>query len=118
MEGLTSENEMLKKQVESLQSHYERYSRSIDDLGAKDECIKKDHEMQVLRIFNQSKQIKDLDSQLEEEKRERMRLYKLVKDHENLISSLRRQVKDLTDSIEYYRRQRNEYREKFGLLPQ
>ena len=102
--------------MESLQSHCERYHRSVDDLGAKAEHIKKDHEMQVLRIFNKSKQIKDLDSRLEEEKHARTRLDKLMKDHESLISSLRSQVKDLGNSVEYYKKQRNEYREKLGPL--
>ena len=55
VEALTSWNDTLKKWVESLQSHYECYRQSVDDLGAKAERIKKDHEMQVLRIFNQSK---------------------------------------------------------------
>ena len=52
-----------------------------------------------------------------EEKRERLKLERLVKDHNNLISSLKRQVKELTEKAEYYKEQRNRYADRFGALP-
>ena len=73
--------------------------------------------MQKIRISNQTEQIMRTDGMFGEEKRERLRLERIVKDHSAAILSLKRQVKELTEKADYYKDQRNKYIDRFGALP-
>ena len=59
--------------------------------------------MHKVRISNQREQIMKTNNISGEEKCERARLERLVRDHENPISSLRRHVIELTEKAEYYK---------------
>ena len=109
------------KEVECLQEHNATlYSKNERDDGAstaKINWLNGELDMQKVRISNQREQIQRIDNMLGEEKRDRARLKRLVRDYESLISSLRRQVKELTEKAEYYKEHRNRYVDKFGALP-
>ena len=118
---LEAEVDRLAKEVELLQEHNATlYSKNECDVGAstaKINWLNGELDMHKVRISNQREQIMKTDNMLGEEKRERARLERLVRDHENLISSLRRQVREMTEKAEYYKEQRNRYIDKFGALP-
>jgi len=113
--------DMLALEMELLQEHnanlYDKNEREAGASAAKIKQLTGVVEMQKIRISNQSEQIMRTDSMLGEEKCERVRLERLLKDHDALISSLKRQVKELSEKSKYYKGQRNRYADKFGDLP-
>ena len=115
---LEAEVDRLAKEVELLQEHnatlYNKSKRDVGASTAKIDWLNGELDIHKVRISNQREQIMKTYNMLGEEKREKARLERLMRDHKNLISSLRRKVRELTEKAEYYKEQRNRYVDKFG----
>ena len=118
---LEAEVDRLAHEVELLQEHnanlYDKNEREAGASAAKIKQLTGETEMQKIRISNQTEQIMRTDGMFGEEKRERLRLERIVRDHSAAILSLKRQVKELTEKADYYKDQRNKYIDRFGALP-
>jgi chromosome segregation ATPase len=114
VDRLAHEVELLQEQNASL---YDKNEREAGASAAKIKQLTGETEMQKIRISNQTEQIMRTDSMFGEEKRERLRLERIVRDHNATIQSLKRQVKELTEKADYYKDQRNKYFNRFGALP-
>ena len=101
----------LQEMNDSLYDRLERLQIAAENLEISQRVVvilSSDLEMRDLRVRKQSDQIHLLTSKLEEEKLERERLEGLREDDRALISSLRRKLKEVGDSKDYYKQQRDE----------